>query len=352
MLELIKNFFNAKPGYRDSFSYSQLNTFNNCPYQYKLIYNDGIRKDKESIEAYMGKRVHDVMEWLYNSKNKKQNWITFDKICEEYNRLWIKKWHKHIYIFRKNYDSNHYYSLGKECLSNYYQKYGPTFDQIVEGVELELSFKVDEYKFKGIIDRLDHPAPRKWIIHDYKTGVLKTQKQAENDMQLALYQMAVEQNFGDALDIELKWHFMKNGSEVTLSHSKKHLDKVKDKIIKNVEKIRCCNDESKLEDIKVGDLVLLNENIKSTAFVSFKSRNQKSIGIKKNNLLTVQKKAKNKIIVENNEKQAWAVSNSQVSNKFIPKETKFCNWCYYWNECPVKFSRNPSGNAKLIKSKA
>ncbi|OUW60470.1 MAG: hypothetical protein CBD58_04625, partial [bacterium TMED198] len=70
------------------------------------------------------------------------------------------------------------------------------------------------------------------------------------------------------------------------------------------------------------------------------------------NLLTVQRKMKNKIIVENNEKHAWAVSNSQVSNKFIPKETRFCNWCYYWNECPVKFSSNPSVNAKLIKSKA
>ena len=49
-----------------TFSYSQLNTFKTCPQQYKIIYMDGLRKEHESIEAFMGKRVHGVMEWLYS----------------------------------------------------------------------------------------------------------------------------------------------------------------------------------------------------------------------------------------------------------------------------------------------
>ena len=54
------------------FSYSQLNTFNTCPQQYKIIYMDGIRKEDESIEAFMGKRVHEVLEWLYNEENREK----------------------------------------------------------------------------------------------------------------------------------------------------------------------------------------------------------------------------------------------------------------------------------------
>ena len=30
------------------------------------------------------------------------------------------------------------------------------------------------------------------------------------------------------------------------------------------------------------------------------------------------------------------------SNEFIPKESLLCEWCYYWNECEVKSSHNPS----------
>ena len=52
-----------------NFSYSQLNTFKICPQQYKIIYINGVRKVDESIEAFMGKRVHEVLEWLYSELN-------------------------------------------------------------------------------------------------------------------------------------------------------------------------------------------------------------------------------------------------------------------------------------------
>ena len=53
--------------------------------QYKLIYIDGIKRKYESIESYMGKRVHSVLEWLYKPENKEKI-INFDRICEEYDK--------------------------------------------------------------------------------------------------------------------------------------------------------------------------------------------------------------------------------------------------------------------------
>ena len=75
------------------FSYSQLSSFQSCPEQYKLIYIDGIKKKFESIESYMGKRVHSVLEWLYKPENKEE-YINFDRICKEYDKVWIDNLHE------------------------------------------------------------------------------------------------------------------------------------------------------------------------------------------------------------------------------------------------------------------
>ena len=223
---------------RNTFSYSQLNSFKICPQQYKIIYLDGIRKKHESIEAFMGKRVHGVLEWLYNRENMKKTYMIFDHLCQAYDDQWAAEWHQHIYIADARKNSDYYYSVGKRCLSNYYSRYGPTFDQRVENTEVGLKFSLGNYTFRGIIDRLDHPEPGKWIVHDYKTSKHpKSERQAMNDIQLALYQIAVEQNYGQVNDISLTWHFLRTGSEVTVLHTSEQLEKLRNKLIRMVEKI-------------------------------------------------------------------------------------------------------------------
>ena len=222
----------------NTFSYSQLNTFKTCPQQYRIIYIDGIRKEDESIEAFMGKRVHEVLEWLYNAENREKPYITFDRLCQKYDDQWVANWHKNIHIADKRNSTDFYYTIGKRCLSNYYGRYGPTFDQMVEDMELKLQFKIGNYTFRGVIDRLDHTGPGKWIVHDYKTSKYqKSQQQAMNDIQLALYQIAVEQNFGQVNDISLTWHFLRMGTEVTVLHTRDQLEKLQKKLIKMVDKI-------------------------------------------------------------------------------------------------------------------
>ena len=223
---------------RNSFSYSQLNTFKSCPQKYQITYLNGIRKSHESIEAFVGKRVHGVLEWLYNKENLKKPYITFDGLCKTYDDQWKEKWHQDIYIADRQKSSDTYYSIGKRCLSNYYTRYGPTFDQKVKSTELELLFSIGGYEFKGIIDRLDHPSSGKWVVNDYKTSKnQKTKRQAMNDIQLALYHIAVEQNYEEVKEVSLKWHFLRHGSEVTFCHTSEQLDKLRIKIIHMVENI-------------------------------------------------------------------------------------------------------------------
>ena len=94
---------------RNTFSYSQLNTFKTCPQQYKIIYLDGVRKEHASIEAFMGKIVHEVLEWLYNPENMEKSYITFDHLSRAYDDQWAKNWHDHIYIADSRKKTDFYY---------------------------------------------------------------------------------------------------------------------------------------------------------------------------------------------------------------------------------------------------
>ena len=62
------------------FSYSRINTYNQCPQKFKIQYLDKVFSDKNSIEAFMGQSVHSVLEKLYSKNNFKNHFISFDHL--------------------------------------------------------------------------------------------------------------------------------------------------------------------------------------------------------------------------------------------------------------------------------
>ena len=50
------------------YSISQLGKFEECALQYKFIYVDGIKRYEEGVEAFLGQRFHEAMEWLYRER--------------------------------------------------------------------------------------------------------------------------------------------------------------------------------------------------------------------------------------------------------------------------------------------
>lgn len=45
-------------------------------------------------------------------------------------------------------------------------------------------------------------------------------------------------------------------------------------------------------------------------------------------------------------KNIEVIEKSEKENNFIPNESKLCNWCYYWKDCPKKDGEHPSGYLK------
>jgi putative RecB family exonuclease len=78
----------------------------------------------------------------------------------------------------------------------------------------------------------------RYEIHDYKTsGRLPSQADIDADRQLALYQLAVEATWPDALEIELVWHYLVFGKELRSRRTPKALEGLKRSTITVIDRI-------------------------------------------------------------------------------------------------------------------
>jgi putative RecB family exonuclease len=223
------------------YSHSKLATYENCPQKYKLQYIDRIELPEggEGIEAFLGSRVHDVLEKLYKELIlTKLN--TLEDLLAYFKDEWDKNWHGNVVIVKKGFTKDHYRNAGKESITNYYKHHQPFNQSKTLATEQLLTFKIDDYTIRGFIDRLSQTSKGVYEIHDYKTsGSLPSQDKLDNDRQLALYQMGIKEKFRDAKDIRLIWHYLVFDKEFTSLRSDVQLKDLRKEVvslIKTIEK--------------------------------------------------------------------------------------------------------------------
>jgi superfamily I DNA/RNA helicase/RecB family exonuclease len=75
-----------------------------------------------------------------------------------------------------------------------FAQYHRTNSNVVAGVELKFEFQLGRAKVRGSVDRLEVDSDGKYFVVDFKTGKAIGYKEAEENLQLACYQMAVVLN--------------------------------------------------------------------------------------------------------------------------------------------------------------
>ncbi len=220
------------------YSHSRLQTFQNCPLQYKLRYIDRVKSERHGIEAFMGSMVHEAMEKLYRDlRVSKLNEL--EDLLGFYRQSWDSAWHDGIFIVKKDYTARNYRDTGERCIRDYYERCYPFEDGRTLWLEEWVRIPLDsggKYSMTGVVDRLVDRGGGAYEIHDYKTSAsLPTQKQADSDRQLALYQLAAMEAFPDAREMKLVWHYLAFDKDIVSERSEEDLRELKRSTIALIE---------------------------------------------------------------------------------------------------------------------
>lgn len=232
------------------YSHSRLQTYENCPLQFKYKYVERIETEMEqTIEAFLGSRAHESLEKLYRDQ-KMAKQTSLEELLFHFNQIWQKNWTDSILIVRKEYAAEDYRKLGEKCLADYYHHYHP-FDQAKTlGLEQTILIALDDagrYKIRGFIDRLALKKDGQYEIHDYKTsGHLPDQSILDTDRQLALYQIGVEDRWKDARKVDLVWHYLVFDKEMRSQRTPEELKQLKAQTIELINQIEKAKKEDDL----------------------------------------------------------------------------------------------------------
>jgi len=210
------------------YSHSRLSTFEQCKLKFRYQYIDHIETEIENtVEAFMGSLVHETLEKLYKDIsfakiNSLQELITF------FRKRWEEDWSDAILIVREQYSAENYREMGERFITDFYKRYQPFNEGKTVGLENREMVRIGPYILQGYIDRLSSFPNGVYEIHDYKTGnSLPTQKDVDNDRQLALYALAVKEKYKDCREVILVWHYLAFDRELRSTRTKEQFELLK-----------------------------------------------------------------------------------------------------------------------------
>jgi DNA helicase II / ATP-dependent DNA helicase PcrA len=212
-------------------SYSQVDTFLNCPLQYKYAYILKIPTPPNNALSF-GTTIHDTLR-DFHSKLMFNGNVTLEDVLATYE----KSWQPLGYL-----DENHrslQFEAGKRLLENYYNT-NKNIKAKHKALEKPFNIKIDGIKFYGRIDRIDELEDGTIEIIDYKTGNPKTQKDVDKDSQVAFYAIAAKEALGLKAD-KLSLYFVESNEKISTTRTEKQLEEKKQEVTEVINRIRSGN---------------------------------------------------------------------------------------------------------------
>ncbi len=223
------------------YSHSRLSSFENCPKQFEFRYIQKIPSTSEGIEAFVGKRVHEILERLYVFVGRGQI-PGVEKVIDRYQKLWEESYDaERVRIVREGTPLSYYRELGENCLRGYYMRHYPFDDAETLGLERRVLFPLDsagKYRMQGIIDRISRARDGAIEVHDYKTGArVPPQRILDQDRQLALYQIGLSREYGEDTPFRLVWHYVAKNRICSSTREPEELVSLRETTIQRIDEI-------------------------------------------------------------------------------------------------------------------
>ena len=209
---------------KPNFSYSRLEQYVNCPFAYKLKYEDKKFIEGDTIITLIGSLTHKICEEISLSlmEGKSPN---YDELIDKYYNYNIPKRNPYdteggifgLNILRARFPEEYYKPSEKTGL-NYFNKAKSFIDNIrrqeefmLAHPELELwdvehpfAFQYAGNSMKGFIDRvLKYKKENRFVIHDIKTkDRLFPKTEATTPLQMVCYGLSMQSEIGQDVNVE------------------------------------------------------------------------------------------------------------------------------------------------------
>jgi len=205
-------------------SYSRINTYLFCPHKYKLVYLDNFHIPLNADISF-GHIIHKTLELFHGGYD-----YSYDSLFECYYNSWKNDG------FIDSQQIFDYYMRGKQLLENYYNSFLCSKAKTLY-VERAFDTNIGQYRFMGIIDRIDKYPDNTYEIIDYKTHLkIWKQEKINKDLQLSFYAYACKNVFGINPD-KISVYFLSKNKKVYTKRSKSEIFKAISIAVKIAENI-------------------------------------------------------------------------------------------------------------------
>ena len=182
-------------------SYTQISLYQSCPLCYKLQYIDGLEQKERGYFSF-GRTIHECAEYFFKVKVPPPP--SLDELLKFYEQNWLSEGYESAE------EEANYKAYGREMLAKFWEIHSSDFRMPI-AVEWMFNVDIEGVKLRGFIDRVDKLDSGGLSIVDYKTDKeLFTKDDLEKNLQLTLYQLAVEQSWYLQVERLTLYHFRSN----------------------------------------------------------------------------------------------------------------------------------------------
>lgn len=193
------------------FSHTRLSTLDKCEHQYAERYLHQRRPRHDTVEAFVGKRVHEVIEAVHIGSLASN----LPDMQKAYFESFAREYYTGVVDVR-DYGVGYWRDYGSRCVTSYHERAQVEDGWELVGVEYKLGAPLLEQplaSFIGILDRLvRRTGTDEYRVEDFKTGKMPQRRYFEEDHQIPLYSWLVVRNF------ELDPSVVMRGERIYLAH--------------------------------------------------------------------------------------------------------------------------------------
>lgn len=158
------------PTPRNQYSFSRIKSFHQCPLRYRYRYLKCLKEAFRSIESYLGNVVHDVLEWIYEEREKRES-PSLDAALKLFADRWTDGLNDEITVIRCSDQTDSYLVTGRELLEKFYRGTFSKDRSTTVALEQRLNYKLaDDIIFTGFADRIGRTENGRLFVVDYKTS--------------------------------------------------------------------------------------------------------------------------------------------------------------------------------------